>query len=128
MRTVTVELGGKPYELKELSLKKGSSWRTALSDRFTDFAGVFEHIASAGDVDVTDGEALSQLLSGIARPLLGSIDLVFELVIQYDPEIKKLEDEVTPTEILACFVEMLRLAYPFDVILDKVKGLKDLLG
>lgn len=118
MRTVTVVLDGKVFVVEELRSRDNGAWRKRLEEHFEELA---EAVEGAPGVDVTDGKELGKLVRAVGGKLLRSVDLVRELVEAYDPALVGPMDEAFDSEILDAFAGVLSLAYPFGVVVERVR-------
>ena len=123
IRTITVSLGGQTYEIQPLPIRKSRAWREKLQGPFTQLVDV---LASASKIELTDGAQLGRLISIVQSTLLGSVDLVLDLLFDYSPALQadreRIEEYATDDEALDAFLEVLKLAYPFGGFLEKMRG------
>ena len=109
----TVTLGEKKYEIKAKTMRDNKAWRDQ-------FGKPFELIVSAltgmGDINLSDGKGLGGLVSSLKVLLLGSMDLIVEMLYAYVPAIaadaEYLQDNAYDDQIVDAFVAVLQLAYP----------------
>jgi Flp pilus assembly protein TadB len=128
MRTVSVTLGGAEHTLRQLPTRKAADWRKRLEREFQGIADVIERAMTAGETDITDAEALARLVRSIAGPLIGSMDLIVELVEAYDPQLSDALDEAYDDEVIDVFWEVVQMAYPFGKLISSWQGLQGLNG
>ncbi len=123
MKSATVVLGGQGYEVKALPIKQSKAWRSQLEGPFGALAGALE---GAGQIDLGNGLDIGRLVRTLSGTLIGSIDLLMELLFAYSPELaadrKRIEEEAYDEEALIALTEVLKLAYPFGVVLGMVNG------
>ena len=122
-KSVTVTLDGKEYTITEKRSRENAAWRAKLEDPFQDLARLLE---GAPDTDLTDGAGIAGLVRSFSGLLLGSIEIVTGLLADYAPDLP-LEDAYD-SEILEAFTEVLGLAYPFGVLLTKLRALGSQIG
>ena len=79
----------------------------------------------AGEIDLTNGGALSNLIQVVSDTLLGSIDLLQDLLFAYSPALRADRERIEATaydeEAMTALIEVLKLAYPFGVVLSLVE-------
>ncbi len=123
MRTVKVKLAGQTYEIAQLPIGKAQAWRKALEQPFGELVASLE---GAGGVDLTDLSSIAGVVRTFSGTLLGSIDILLELLLVYAPALaadrQRIEAEAYDDEALAAFAEVLKLAYPFGIVLALVNG------
>lgn len=122
-RTIEVTLAGVTYEVDQLPMGKARQWREALEQPFGDLVAVLE---GAQTIELTDLGSIGGIVKTFSGTLLGSIDILMELLFQYAPILaddrERIEAEAYDDEALAAFAEVLKLAYPFGVVLALVSG------
>jgi hypothetical protein len=122
-KTVQVSLGGKKYNVPALPIARSKAWRENLAVPF----GTLAHaLTTANTVEIsafTDIAGIVQQLSGV---LLGSVDMMLDLLFEYSDEIRADKEWILANaydeEALHAFVEVLKLAFPFGVMLEVVTG------
>jgi len=117
MKTVTVTLNGQEYQVEELRSRANREWRARLESHFSEVTDALKH---APNTDVTDAQALSNLVTAVSGKLLQSVDILAGLLHDYAPALPL--DDAYDSEILAAFTEVLKLAYPFGEMLSQFKG------
>ena len=122
-KTITVTLGGQSYVIEALPIKASKAWRARLAGPFGQLAATLEH---AGEISLTDGGDLAHLIQIVTDTLLGSIDLLQELLFAYAPALAadraRIEAESYDEEAMQALIEVLKLAYPFGAVLTLVRG------
>jgi len=122
-KTVMVELGGATYTLTQRPIKQAKAWRDALRKPFGQLAATLE---GAGKLELTSGTDLAGLVQSLSGTLLGSVDILLDLLFAYSPELaadrERIEREAFDDEALTAFTEVLRLVYPFGQLLALVNG------
>jgi hypothetical protein len=122
-KTITVMLGGRSYTVEALPIKASKAWRAQLAGPFGQLAATLEH---AGEIDLTSGGDLSHLIQVLSDTLLGSIDLLQDLLFDYSPALvadrERIEAEAYDEEAMTALIEVLKLAYPFGAVLTLVGG------
>lgn len=116
MREATVTLNGEEYTIQERRRKENRAWRDKLEGHFSDVVAVLEE-----DIDELDG--LACIVNTISKKVLGSVDLVVQLVADYAPALPL--DSAYESEIIEAFWAVLGLAYPFgfEKLVDQIRGL-----
>jgi len=135
MKVVKVTIAGKEYAVTPLPIKKNREWRKQFDAPIRDAASLLAEVGSHAGVEYEDaskminslGKAVSGKLAPVINHLLGSADLITEAVFDYSPELKKdrkrIENEGYDTEIVAAFMSILGLAFPFG---QAIQGLMEL--
>lgn len=122
-KQITVTLGGQSYVIEALPIAASKAWRAKLAGPFGQLAATLAH---AGEIDLTDGGALSNLIQVVSDTLLGSIDLLQDLLFAYSPVLAadraRIEATAYDDEAMHALVEVLKLAYPFGGVLTLVSG------
>lgn len=112
-RTVTITLGGKEYQVAELKSRENAAWRKKLDEYFHDLTAVLSEWPQM-EVSV---ELVGRLVNLAREKLLGSADLIVDLVCSYSPQLtedkEQILSEAYDSELTAAFVEVLKLAFPF---------------
>ena len=123
MRTITVTLGGKPYEVTALSIRAARDWREKFQQPFQAMA---DALGGMGNIELTSGKSVGDLLNVLQSILLRSPDTILEMLYAYAPTIhadkERVEKEAFDDEVIAALVEVLKLAYPFGSILSLIPG------
>ena len=123
MKTETVELGGKTYQIREAKRKANAKWRQRFQAQFEEIAALIEGLPGA---EMTP-ETISAIIRQIVDKVGGSVDILAELVFSYSPELEQnqetIEEEAYDSEIMAAFTAVLKLAYPFGSALEALSGL-----
>lgn len=120
MRTATITLNEKKYEITELRHRKNREWRQKLEAHISDLASSLD--AGLGS-EITDLGSISQLVRAVIKYGVRSTDLLCELVAEYAPSLKDALEDSYDSEITAAFVEVLKLAYPFSGVVSALKNL-----
>jgi len=121
-KTITVTLDDKEYKITELRSRPNAAWRKKLEGPFAELA---QGLTQAPETDLTDMQALGHLVQRASGLLLGSIDLVKQLTIDYAPDLAGAIDNAYDSEILEVFTGILGLAYPFGSLIGKIRALGD---
>lgn len=130
MRTITVSLAGREYSIEQLPIKANRAWREKFEAPVEKLASAFRDAVSLGSRDFPDGNGLLQAVGDllrthmeiVAQVLINSIDMVGDAVCEYAPEIAadwgRIEEEAFDDELLAAFLKVVQLAYPFGQLVD----------
>tara|TARA_R110000868_G_scaffold27521_3_gene104318 strand:- start:541 stop:888 length:348 start_codon:yes stop_codon:yes gene_type:complete len=106
-------------------MKKAREWRQALEQPFGALVAVLEN---ADSIELTNLSSVAGVVQAFAGTLVGSVDILLDLLFAYAPELAKdrerIENEAYDEEALAALVEVLKLAYPFGTVLGLVTGSK----
>ena len=123
MKSVEITLGGKQYTVAELPLRKNAAWRQKVGELVGTVAGQVE--ATQNDLNSTAD--LIGVVNQVRSVLVTAPDALTALLFDYSPTLaadrERIEGEVYESELLAAFVEVLKLAFPFGEILSWANGL-----
>ena len=123
MRTVTVMLGGKPYEVRALSIRAAREWREKFQQPFQTIADALSGMES---IELTSGKSVSTLINVLQETLLRSPDTILSMLYAYSPEIladkARIESEAFDDEVVVAMIGVLKLAYPFGSLLNLIPG------
>jgi hypothetical protein len=123
-RSVRVQIAGREYEIEELRARQNAGWRKKLE-------GVYEplvkRLEGAGNTDLSKGQDVAALVRETAGVLLQSPDTLAGLVFDYAPNVardrERILEEAYDSELLGAFVEVLKLAFPFGGLVERIAGL-----
>lgn len=122
-KEVTVSLGGKTYAVKALPIARAKVWREELAAPFGELARA---LTSATTVEIDQFGDIAALVKQFSGVLLGSVDTMLDLLFSYSDELKTdrewIEQNAYDEEALHAFSEVLKLAFPFGVLLEVVTG------
>jgi hypothetical protein len=110
----SITLAGRQYIVRELPLRKNAAWRADLQNTVMGAADLF---AAAPDTDVSNPQAVAALIRGVGNLVLGSTDVVVDLLFAYSPELaadrEHIEGNAFESEVVEAFTEVVKLAFPF---------------
>ena len=113
MKTAKITLGGVEYEITERRARDNAAWRKKLLGPFGDIAKTLNGLSS----QQLTVDAIGGVINTFQDAIMGSVDLITGLVIEYSPELqaskKHILAEAYDSEIVEAFGEVLKLAYPF---------------
>ena len=113
MKTAKLTLGGVEYEIQERRARDNAAWRKKLLGPFGDIAKTLNGLSS----QELSGESISRVITTFQDMVVGSVDIVTDLVIDYSPVLQTEKKTILTTaydsEIVEAFGEVLKLAYPF---------------
>lgn len=124
MQTIKISLGGREYELRPLPIRKAREIR----EKFTEsFEQIVDAINQLPNLALDDVHALGDIVTAVKDVLLGSVELVLEILFAYSPELaadrERIEAEAYDEEAIAAFVEVVKLLYPFGSLANVLSGL-----
>jgi len=123
MSEFTVTLGGQTYTLHPLPIRAAKAWRVKFAEPFN---ALTQALAKAGSIKLDSGSDLAGLVGSLSSTLIGSTDIVIEMLFEYAPELAadraRIEEQGTDPEAMAAFIEVLRVAYPFGSFLQLVRN------
>jgi hypothetical protein len=118
--TALVDIGGKKYTIEALPMRPAKEWRAKLGGPFQQLASL---LTSADTLELTNTRDMASIVDMFRGVLLGSIDLVLDLLFEYAPVLRadreRIEESGYDVEALEAFTEVLKLAYP----LGQLRGL-----
>jgi hypothetical protein len=124
MKTIKVRLAGKEYELKPLPIRKAREVRQRFIAPINE---LIEAIKRLPKIDLTDMQSIGMLVESVQSSLLNSTDICLEILLLFSPEMvedrERIEDEGYEEEVIAAFVEALKMLYPFGGMLKSLSGL-----
>ncbi len=134
MKEVMVELGGTEYVLTQLPIGASKKWRGKFAEPIEQLLGgvkvtgdlLGKELATGDDVGGVIGTIGGVLLGEVGQTLLGSMELILEMVFEYAAVLRadaeRIEAEAYDDEVLLVFWEVLKLAYPFGHLMKIVRG------
>ncbi len=125
MKTVTITLDETEYQVEELRSRANAAWRAQLETHFEELAQALDGM---GALELANGAALGGLVRTVSGKLLRSVTLVGDLVVAYAPQLEEAREEAYDSELLDAFTQILSLAYPFGVILERARQLISQVG
>lgn len=123
MKSVEISLGGQAYTVTELPMRKNAAWRQKVGQLVGTVAGLVE----ATQIDLNNTADLIGVVNQVRDVLITAPEELTALLFDYSPALaadrERIEAEVYESELLAAFVEVLKLAFPFGEILSWANGL-----
>lgn len=114
MRTETVTLGEREYQVTELPLRKARAYRERLQEPFGNLVDLFERTPNT---EIDNARQVAQLVRSLSDTLLNSVDLVVDLLFAYSAALDKdrdyIEDNAYGSQVVDAFIAILGLLYPF---------------
>ena len=117
------------YIVEGAGILRGRIWRARFGETVLP---LLEQLPGIMDFEFEKPEDLLKLLPFVQKIVLEALDDVFELLILYSPEMEAdrewIEENATERQIVGAFMEVLRLAVPFEVdnLLGNLTGSKNL--
>lgn len=112
-KTTKITLAGQEYTVTELPSRRNAEWRAQVDAAL---AGVSDVLGKGIRVN-----ALQDVVDSVRALLLGSAGTILELIYDYAPDVdadrERVEAEVYDSEVMAAFLEVASLAYPFGSLL-----------
>jgi hypothetical protein len=130
MSEVTITLGQKTYQIKQLPIRANREWRKRFDEPVNKLLAAFQDIGKVSSTEFKDGKELVQRIgvlllsraSEVAGVLLDSMDIVLDGLFAYAPALDADRDHIETTatddEAMRAFVEVLKLAYPFGRLMN----------
>lgn len=123
MQNIMLMLAGVEYQVEPLKVRQAKQFRQKIGAQLsglTDLiAGALRPTTDAVRVDDLAGLAdmIGEVGQTLSQKLIGSTDLVADLLFEYSPALaedrERIEEEAYDDEIIAAFLEVLKLLYPF---------------
>lgn len=117
IKTVTVRLGERDYEIREASFVVSKPWKKRLID---EIKPLFEKLSGAPDITFDKPSDLFQLLPLAESIFIEGIETIFDLLVGYSPTLaadkEYIADNASDRQIVAAFREVVYLADPFGVV------------
>jgi hypothetical protein len=114
VRTVTVQLGDTEYTITEAPYKRASKWRRKLVEQVKP---LFEQVAGASEMEFSTAADLLGLWPLVQALMVDGVDMIYALLIEYSDVLgdarENIENTATEAQIVAAFMEVVRLADPF---------------
>lgn len=134
MKSETIILGGRTYQITERPTRANKAWRDQLTAVLEPVAGIVEQVTGGAlslPESVEEMRAKPQLLTdlgGVVKRLTGllleGLDNVLDLTLDYSPALKAdrewIEGNAYDSEILAAFTAVLGLAYPLGGVIHQL--------
>lgn len=115
-RTLTIVLDGQEIEIPRLKTKAASRWRQRFAEELQALMPAITAAIDAPNMDLSDVDGLKDLAAALLPVLGGAMDQVLELLIAYAPEQREVLENAYDEEIIAAFVEVFKIAFPFGLL------------
>lgn len=106
--SITVDLGGKEYEIRPLPIRPADAW-------LKQYQEYMQRMAKTQSIN-TAGASQDEIIEGMSYMLCGSqskmTDLFFDYAVDLKPLRKEIENSATHLDIFAAMQEVLLLANP----------------
>lgn len=117
IKSTTVRLGEKDYEIREAGFIVSKPWKKRLID---EIKPLFEVLNGAGEIEFNSPADLVKLLPLAENVFVEGIETIFELLMAYAPAVASdreyIAQHATDRQIVAAFREVVYLADPFGVV------------
>lgn len=114
MRTITVVLGGKEFQVTQQPMRDEAAWRKQLQEKI---APLLELARSFGAIEFNGPADVATFIERFAPLLLDAPDTMLQLLFDYSPELAIRAEEIETTaysdEVMEALKAVLALAYPF---------------
>ena len=122
-----VELGGREYWITPKSLRRSSQMRKMIGEKIQPLMNIARQ--STG-IEIKDIEAVSALLTELQTVIFTSLDVIFDVVCEYEPAIREdreyLLDNAYDEEIIEAAMVMMRQLFPFGGLVQSLETLSGL--
>ena len=135
MKSISVQLAGKTYEVHKLPIKANRAWRQKFDEPIGKLLGAARAIKAISSEEFENGNEMLKVVGvtllrhadEIVGVLLESVDLITDAVFAYSPVLladrENIEDHGYDEEIARAFLEVMKLAYPFSSMIEGMLGL-----
>lgn len=130
--SVNVTLGEKTYAITPLPIGPAKAWRERVREPFRELTGIiagYQDLQLVGEDGQVNAAGIASLIGSAEGLLLGAVDLISDLVIDYAPALQAdrdyIDNHAYDAQMVAAFKEVLRLAFPLGEIRSLVNGLKN---
>lgn len=117
IRTATIELGERTFEVKELGWRAAAKWR---SDLLAGIEPLFENAASMSDIKLETPEDMLKLWPLIEGVMESGIDVLLDHLLAYSDTLadqrEYIEEHATVAQVSAAFVEVAKYSIPFEAL------------
>jgi len=127
IESTVVKLGEREYTIQQAGFLRSKPWKKRLLD---EIKPLFEQVGGLGDLRFETPADLLQLIPIAEDLFIDGIDIIFDLVVAYSPELEAereyIEAHATDKQIFSAFQEVVKLADFFGVVnqLNRKIGLK----
>jgi hypothetical protein len=111
MRTAKIILNEQEIQITELKIRQNAKWVQALKDEARE---PVELILTAFEVDLQDENQRAPFLAQVWDLVGDAQDTIADLAVLFAPEHKDLIEDAYASEVMAAFIEMVKLAVPFE--------------
>ncbi len=125
---VTVNIAGQDYEIEPLTIRGNRAWREKFSQPLQQLLGATRQMVDvfqSQQFELRDLPGLGVFVAVLGQVLLGAPDLVLDMLFAYSPALQadreRIEASAYDDEAMQAFLRILRLAYPFDGLVNLVK-------
>jgi hypothetical protein len=123
MRTVSVTLNGEEVEIRELRVRANEAW---LQDLEGPAQEVMSLVSEAMATDVEDADQVQTLVRQATGLLSGSMGRVADLMVDFAPYAEEQIEQAYTSELIPAFLEVVKLALPFDAIRSAMQEIQAL--
>jgi hypothetical protein len=121
-RTVEVTLGERVHTIAQLRSRQAQGWRKELvGGPLGDMVRQMITVLDWREVDTNNADQLKTLIDSAGSLLLEAMDAVADAVSDYAPKLKDAVDEAYDDEIVTAFWEVVKLAFPFEIVMRVIK-------
>jgi hypothetical protein len=121
---IKVTLGEKEYEITPLPIAPAREVRHQFEAILTP---IVDTLKTMPDTNLTDMTALAAIVSVVKDSLMGMVDIAFDLLLVYAPNLaadrQQIETTAYDDQVMLAFVEVAKLLYPFGSVIPSLTGL-----
>jgi len=121
-----VNLGGREYTLVRLQLRQASAIRKKIEAEAELITGLAQR---ASGIELRDTQQVGAVLEGLRQLLFNSIEILFDLLCEYSPQIKAdrewLLDHAYDEEVIEAALVMVKQLFPFGKAGRMLSGLAE---
>lgn len=122
-RNKTVTLANKEYAISQLPMRANKEWRDKLGDPINKIVALLQNYK---DLEIETGADVVGLVVVVKDVLLGGVDMIMDMLFAYSPVLasdrERIENEAYDDEAITAFAEVLKLAYPLELLLTAWNG------
>lgn len=113
MQSIRVTLGGLTYDVQPLPIRASREWRTRLHAPLDE---IMNSLSGAMAIEISKVDDLITLGRNLSTTLIGSPDLLLDLLLSYSPELEKdrerIETDAFDDEIAQGLVQVMKVVFP----------------
>lgn len=129
MKTIRIQLAGKKYEIQTLPIAQSRAWRQQLMQPFQLIGAILDHVDLNDLTNIANVEELIPLFKEGVMTVLGSVELLVDLLFAYSPVLEADREHIENTahddEAMQALMEVIKVAYPLGGLMTFLNGPKE---